>query len=292
MSAENPNTEITNAEITNAENPPAAPLLVDGWRMAVGTLTAVPVRPPSRIDRRVAGAAMLLAPVAALPVAAVWIVCAVVASAALLPLVLSVVAVAGMCLATRAMHLDGLADTADGLSASYDRDRALQVMKTGDVGPSGAAAIALVLLLQVTAGEALFVLAPAALARVVVLGLLAVCASRYSLALACMRGVPSARPGGLGATVAGSVSRPAAAGAGLFLAVVGALGLAAAGGPWWGAPLIVLTPVVATALLVRRCVTRLGGITGDVLGAAVEISCACALTVAAAVVTGQLLPLP
>ena len=275
----------------NAEDPHTAPLLVDGWRMAVGTLTAVPVRPPSRIDRRVAGAAMLLAPLAALPVAAVWVACALLASTVLSPLVLAVVAVAGMCLATRAMHLDGLADTADGLSASYDRERALQVMKTGDVGPSGAAAIALTLLLQAAAGESLFVLAPEAPAQVAVLGVLAVCASRYALALACVQGVPSARPGGLGATVSGSVSRPAAAVAGATFAVLGALALAAVGGPWWGAPLVVLAPVVTTALLVRRCTRRLGGITGDVLGAAVEISCACALVLAAVVATGQL-PLP
>ncbi|MEZ5159525.1 MAG: hypothetical protein R2709_01430 [Marmoricola sp.] len=42
-------------------------MLLDAWRLAVGTLTAVPVRPPMTVDRRRAGLAMLLAPLAVLP---------------------------------------------------------------------------------------------------------------------------------------------------------------------------------------------------------------------------------
>ena len=52
---------------------------------------------------------------------------------------------------TRGLHLDGLADTADGLAASYDRQRALDVMRRGDTGPAGAATLVLVLLLQAAA---------------------------------------------------------------------------------------------------------------------------------------------
>ncbi|MFT4165916.1 MAG: adenosylcobinamide-GDP ribazoletransferase, partial [Microlunatus sp.] len=44
---------------------------VSGWRLAVGTLTVIPVSPPSQVDRSVAGRAMLLAPLAVLPLAAV-----------------------------------------------------------------------------------------------------------------------------------------------------------------------------------------------------------------------------
>ena len=49
------------------------------------------------------------------------------------------------------MHLDGLADVVDGLGAGWDRERALEVMRRGDMGPMGAAAIVLVLLVQAAA---------------------------------------------------------------------------------------------------------------------------------------------
>lgn len=267
------------------ESPTAAPLLVDGWRMSVGTLTAIPVRPPSRIDRRVAGLAMLLAPLATLPIAGIWLLGAFAARLLPAPTLFAVVVVALMVLSTRAMHVDGLADTADGLSASYDRERALVVMRTGDVGPSGAAAIALTLALQGSATATLFTAATFGLGTVLGLGLVAFVASRLSLAFACISGIPAARPGGLGATVAGSVSRSAAATSALLIAVVGALVAALGGGRWAaaGAVFVVLVAIVTARLLVRRCVRRLGGITGDVLGAAIEISAAITLTAAAVV---------
>ena len=126
--------------------------MLDGLRLAVGTLTAIPVPPPRRVDRRVAGQAMTLAPLVVLPLAlAVLVLHGLGARAGAPPPVLAVVALAVLVLGTRAMHLDGLADTADGLSAGYDRERALEVMRRGDIGPSGVAAVTLVLLLDAAA---------------------------------------------------------------------------------------------------------------------------------------------
>ncbi|HET7305537.1 MAG TPA: adenosylcobinamide-GDP ribazoletransferase [Segeticoccus sp.] len=263
------------------------PRWVDGLLLACGTLGAVPVPPPGRIDCRVGGWAMALAPVAALPglavLAAGW---AVARFSSTPTLLVAALAVAGLALLTRAMHLDGLADTADGLSAGDDRARSLEVMRRGDIGPSGVAALALVLLVQVAALSALLGSAPGA-----VLAGLALLLSRHLLAWACLRGVPAARPEGLGATVAGSVDPVAAASALVVLTVSGAgcLTLATGPAPWWAAVGTQAVGILAGVAVVRRAVRRLGGVTGDVLGAVVEVGFAAALA-AAVILLGTTLP--
>ena len=162
----------------------------DAVRMALGTLTALPVPPPRRLDAPVPGRAMLLAPAAGLvPGLAALAAVAGADVAGLSPLVAATLGVAALALTTRGLHLDGLADTADGLAASYDRDRALAVMKRGDVGPAGLATVVLVLLVQVAA------LAQAVTASSVTV-LVAAVAARTAVPLACARGVPAARPDG------------------------------------------------------------------------------------------------
>ncbi len=237
----------------------------DAARMAVGTLTTVPVPAPRVIDRQVAGRAMVLAPLAAIPLAAVagGIVWA--GTAAGWPaLATAALALGAVALGSRGLHLDGLADTADGLGASYDRAKALDVMRRGDSGPTGVATLVLVLLVQV---GALTAANPFTAAAGVLIG-------RCTLSMACARGVPTARPEGLGATVAGSVPRAAAIAVGLA-----ATGLAVLlpGLPWWRGPLAVGLAYAVTGALLWRCTKRLGGITGDVLGAGVEAAVAAAL---------------
>ena len=95
---------------------------------------------------------MVLAPLAALPLGlavglVVW-------SGGLLglpTLAIGLLAVGVLAMGSRAFHVDGLADTADGLTASYDRERSLAVMKSGAAGPAGVAAVVVVLGLQATA---------------------------------------------------------------------------------------------------------------------------------------------
>lgn len=238
----------------------------DALRLAVGTLTAFPVPPPRQVDGDVARRAMLLAPVAALPLAMLAGAVVFAGEVVGLPSLLTATGAMGaVALATRGMHLDGLADTADGLGASYDRERALEVMRRGDVGPMGVATVVLVLLAQVAA-----LAAAVAAGHGVFAAVAGVLAGRLVLGVCCLRGVPAARPEGLGAAVAGSTPL-------WQVAVVLMLGvaLAAAGGvlaelpPWRGA-VAVLLAVVACGVLLWRCVRRLGGITGDVLGACIE----------------------
>lgn len=250
--------------------------MLDGVRLAIGTFTAFRTPAPSRIDRDVAGAAMLLAPVTALPLGLVWALLSWASNSHWLPAgVAAVLALIAGGLIARGMHLDGLADTADGLTASYHRDRALEVMRRGDTGPAGAAALVLVLLVQGAALAALMTSRPAS-----VLGLVALLASRLAPAISCRRGIPAARPSGLGQTVAGSVALLP-----LLALVVGATAVAAAasvatGLPWYAAVLVALAGVLAGVAVTGRATARLGGITGDTIGAAIEISLAAGLVAA------------
>ncbi|MCA0293909.1 MAG: adenosylcobinamide-GDP ribazoletransferase [Actinobacteria bacterium] len=248
-----------------------------GLRLAVGLLTVVPVRPPDDLGRGPARTAMVLAPVAVLPVALVaagvgWLGVGVglPASSA------GVLVVAVVAFGTRAMHLDGLADTADGLGSGKPADQALAIMRRGDIGPMGTVTLVLVL-------------AAEALASGVVLGrpfgwlwlVALLCASRGVLALACLRGVPAARPDGLGALVADSVPLPTVAAVWVVLAAL-LTGVGVLAGQAWWLPLIGVVMALGLAWwLLQRCVDRLGGITGDVLGALVELSAAVLLVVAA-----------
>jgi adenosylcobinamide-GDP ribazoletransferase len=241
--------------------------VADPVRLALGTLTVVPVRPPGHVNRRIGGQAMVLAPVvgvllAAAVAALLWL------SAGLPALLVATLTVGLLAVLTRGMHLDGLADTADGLGSGRPPDEALAVMRAGDVGPFGVVTVVLVLLLQVAALEGLLSRGAGSLEVAV-----ALVASRLALPVACSRGIPAARTDGLGSVVAGSVSRR-----GLLVA----LGLAAAAvavcllldrtsGVAWSV-VCVAVPLLLAGLLTWRCVRRLGGVTGDVLGACVEVT--------------------
>lgn len=251
----------------------------DALHLAVGTLTVIPVPAPGAVTPRVAGRAMLLAPLAALPLALLTAAVLVLTDLALLPpFACAALALGALALATRGLHLDGLADTADGLASGYDRQRALEVMRQGDVGPAGLVTVVIVVLVQAACLASLLPSdAAAARASTAATVTVAVLLSRCVLPLACAAGVPSARPSGLGATVAGSVPRVVAAVPVVVLAGLGCLLLASVGLPWWRAAAAGLAAIVVTAAVVVRCTRRLGGITGDVLGAAVELSFTAAL---------------
>ncbi len=249
----------------------------DALRLAVGTFTVLRVPAPRRLDRGVAGRAMLLAPVTATPLAITWVLLAAAATRGWVPgLLAGGLTVAAGGLLSRGLHLDGLADTADGLAASHDRERALEVMRRGDVGPAGTATLVVVLLLQAAALSSLSESGLGAL-----LGVVALVASRLAAAISCRRGVPAARPEGLGHTVAGSVGW---LGLTVLLLLVGAVSSGAAAllqSPWYAAGLVLATGALVAWAVSRRAVRRLGGITGDTIGAAIEVALTSALVVAA-----------
>ena len=245
----------------------------DGLRLAIGTLTVLPVRAPSQVDQRTARTAVLLAPPATLPLgiavaATLWLTHLLGVD----PLAAGFLAVGVLALGSRAFHLDGLADTADGLTASYDRERSLAVMKSGSIGPAGAAALIIVLGVQVV-GFASLAAEPLA-AGVLVL------ASRAALALTCMRGIPAAAGEGLRGPFAGSVPWPLALLRLVTAAAIAALVLALLGLPWQGVLVGFALATVVVGLLIRRAITRLGGVTGDIFGAGIELTLASLLLAA------------
>ena len=249
--------------------------MLDALRLSVGTLTIVPSGAITEIDRHTAARAMLIAPLAVLPLAmAVVLVGWLARTVGLPPLGVGLLVVGGLAFGSRALHLDGLADTVDGFGSGWTAERSLIVMRRGDVGPMGVVALIIVLGLQaVSVGELIQGLPGALMVGV------AVCSSRSALCLICVRGVPAAREDGLGVAVAGSVPRSAAAGC--WLAVLLIMAWAA----WLSGhrPIDGVVAVVAAAgivvVLVCRCVRRLGGVTGDVMGAGIEIAFTVMITV-------------
>jgi len=252
--------------------------VTDAFRLAFGTLTAVPTPPPSRVDRGTAMRAMLLAPVTAVPPALVAVLAhLVVVDGAMPPMVAAALVLGLIALWSRGLHLDGLADTVDGLASGFDRDRALEVMRRGDVGPSGVAALLILLLVQFACLSSLLTTR-----RGVVLVVVAVLASRYVLVWGCWERTPAARHTGLGAAVSGSVPTLAAVAASSIMLGIGvALPALFATARWYAGPLVVVAAVLGAGWVLIVGLRRLGGVTGDVLGATVEVACSTALLLSA-----------
>ena len=191
----------------------------------------------------------------------------------------AVLAVALLALLTRGLHLDGLADTADGLGPLRDRERALEVMRSGDVGPFGVATLVLTLLLQVTCAAALLATDDGWLAL-----WSAVVIARLAMARTGLPGVAVAAGSSLGRAVAGTVPGPWFAGAVLLCAALAAAAGWLLAGPEGAAGLLAAAVIglLAGEVLYRRARARLGGITGDVMGAMGEVATAASLVAAAA----------
>ena len=167
----------------------------------------------------------------------------------------ALIAIVTMIVLTGALHEDGLADTADGLGAGSDRDKALAIMADSRIGSFGALALMIALLARLIA------LAPMWEIRQVMAVLIAAAMTSRAMIPVVMLLQPSAKAGGLAA--AAGRPEPVRVMIGLFIAIAATVGLL---------PLPTAVTALATAaglsvLLAAWLGRRLGGCTGDTLGA-------------------------
>jgi adenosylcobinamide-GDP ribazoletransferase len=242
----------------------AARLLPDLWS-AFALLTRLPVP-----DHRGTGAAsawawpMVGAVLGALGAALAWGALAL----GVTPGVAAALVLALGAVLTGGLHEDGLSDAADGLFGGWTRERRLEIMKDPRVGSYGVLALVLVTLARWSALTALF-------AAGAVWGLVAAGAVSRAPMAAIMAALPNAR----GAGLSRATGRPGPRGTLIGAALAVACAFLFAG---WAALPMVLAAALATAWLARLAQRRIGGQTGDILGAAQQLAEAAALAVLAA----------
>ncbi|PKO23291.1 MAG: adenosylcobinamide-GDP ribazoletransferase [Chloroflexi bacterium HGW-Chloroflexi-1] len=237
---------------------------------ALGLLTVLPVRVPVD-DGAPPGQAMAFYPLIGALIGAglaglAWLLrlLGLAENAPLLPAALLLATWAGL---TGALHLDGWADCCDALFVPVSRERRLEIMKDPRLGGFGAAGLILLLLIKLAALQGVTA-SPHALPALIAIPAL----GRWASVIAA-KAYPSARPGGMGDFFRRGLGRRE-----LVIATVCA-SLAAVGLLWRGA---ILWAVVALALLALASLARarLGGLTGDVYGATIELAETAALVVA------------
>lgn len=185
------------------------------------------------------------------------------------PLVAGALAVVTGLLVTGAFHEDGLGDVADGFGGGWTVERRLEIMKDSRHGTYGVAAMCSSIVVRVMA------VASMPSAGVVFAGLVAAHALARGAAVALMAGVPLARHAGLGSDYGQAASRRRAAAA---AAMAGAIAWIAIGE--WAIPAIGVA-MVAVSLVGALARRKIGGISGDVLGAAEQVAeCAVLVLVA------------
>ena len=236
--------------------------------IALQFLTTLPVRVDGEIAPRDAGRSLLYYPLVGAAIGALLVGLGLLLAEApgLLAAALLVTVWAGI---TGALHLDGLADSADALAGGLgDRERSLAIMKDPCSGPMGVTALALVLLLKCAALVPLLAQGHWAL-------LLAAPVLGRAALVALFLTTPYVRPGGLGTALTEHLPRETAPkvliATGLVLLLIAGLDL-----------LWPLAAAAAVFLLVRRLLLqRLGGTTGDTAGALLELVETAALCAAA-----------
>ena len=233
-------------------------MMPNGLRLALGFLTTLPVsageydaREFSRSARYFPWVGLLLGLLLSAAYLALDLI--------LPPLLVSVLVTILWAGLTGGLHLDGLADCCDGLLAPVPPQRRLEIMRDPCVGAFGAIGLILFLLLKVAALSASTAVLPALL--------LATTWARWLLLLVARR--PPARTGGMGAGFGAGLTTSIVATALIAPVITG--GLAIYWGQDWRALIGILVAFLVCLSVLRMARVRLGGVTGDVYGLAVEL---------------------
>jgi adenosylcobinamide-GDP ribazoletransferase len=244
--------------------------LLTDLAVAIAFYTRLPLRPAGAVDGAAVARASWCAPLVGLLIGMLtaltyWITYRL----NLPPFVCATLAVGTGMLVTGCLHEDGLADTADGLGGET-RERALDIMRDGRIGVFGASALIICLALRIGA------ITDLPRAALVAWALIGAHAMARAVLPVVMYLVPPARADGLSATAgAPSGKRTAAA------AVIGLVLLWTALG-FRNALIALVLLLIGTAITVLIARRKIGGQTGDVLGAVEQVSETLVLLVTAA----------
>jgi adenosylcobinamide-GDP ribazoletransferase len=180
------------------------------------------------------------------------------------PFVAGALAVTAGLLVTGAFHEDGLGDIADAFGGGATVERRLEILKDSRHGTYGVVAMCAAIVVRVVAIGSLP--GPAA----IVASCVAAHVTARTIAVGLMASVPLAGHSGLGADYGRSTTRTRA-----VVALVAGVAITAVAVGWWVGPLLgaALVAAVAVGALAKR---KIGGISGDVLGACEQVAeCAC-----------------
>lgn len=255
----------------NADNNSTNPLLLHlrALLLALQFLTVLPIPLRSTLSNEEYGRAVAYFPLAGLLVGLIEVAVVILLQPWLPASILAAVVLLTGAMLTGGLHLDGLADTCDGLFVFRTTERRLEIMRDSRVGSYGVAGLICVLLVQYASLNALLAAHTSAIAIILLAGLL----SRWAMAYALVR-YPYAR-----GTGAASGFKEYAGGRDLvvatLLAAIAALVIAGI----WGAGAMLLVWIVMLGL-VRWMLGMLPGLTGDTYGAICELSVMALLIVA------------
>lgn len=254
------------AEVHKNDNP-----LISAWDipLALVLLTRLPVpRLPEKVYARQADSAWAF-PVVGLVVGLLACAVGLVSIAMGLPSMFAAALVtATLVTSTGAMHEDGLADTADGLWGGFTRERRLEIMKDSHTGAYGVLTLIFTQLMRVALIAALLTAGAYAV-------VLAACIASRAFMPVLMSALPNARNSGLSHSVGGPRGTTVAAG----LALAAACSALLMG---FGAAMPILLAALVVAVFAKVAKTKIGGQTGDILGATQQLAELAFLATAAA----------